>query len=187
MSVPQETVREKSAWVGTDPGRGLHVRTSYRSSPSGERAARNSWWTSPSSIGRTPARTRTATRCRSDEVKPVMAGFFHIVSIKPLVRRAGSSETGGQHRPRRTDTDPDAPRSIMNILWIYAHPDESSLNAALRDEGLAVLAEAGHDHRVSDLYAMVVPRSEEHTSELQSRGHLVCRLLLEKKKHHRTD
>src|SRR5690625_6073091 len=27
-------------------------------------------------------------------------------------------------------------------------------------------------------------RSEEHTSELQSRGHLVCRLLLEKKKEH---
>src|SRR5690625_5752791 len=27
-----------------------------------------------------------------------------------------------------------------------------------------------------------VIRSEEHTSELQSRGHLVCRLLLEKKK-----
>src|SRR5690625_116225 len=25
-----------------------------------------------------------------------------------------------------------------------------------------------------------LPRSEEHTSELQSRGHLVCRLLLEK-------
>src|SRR5437660_2970381 len=30
-----------------------------------------------------------------------------------------------------------------------------------------------------------VARSEEHTSELQSRGHLVCRLLLEKKKQHR--
>src|SRR5437870_9303010 len=28
----------------------------------------------------------------------------------------------------------------------------------------------------------VAARSEEHTSELQSRGHLVCRLLLEKKK-----
>src|SRR5690625_5726030 len=28
----------------------------------------------------------------------------------------------------------------------------------------------------------LVARSEEHTSELQSRGHLVCRLLLEKKK-----
>ena len=29
-----------------------------------------------------------------------------------------------------------------------------------------------------------VYRSEEHTSELQSRLHLVCRLLLEKKKKH---
>src|SRR6266487_6669704 len=29
-------------------------------------------------------------------------------------------------------------------------------------------------------------RSEEHTSELQSPVHLVCRLLLEKKKHHTT-
>src|SRR5687768_17988857 len=28
-----------------------------------------------------------------------------------------------------------------------------------------------------------IDRSEEHTSELQSRLHLVCRLLLEKKKH----
>src|SRR5690625_6623747 len=27
-------------------------------------------------------------------------------------------------------------------------------------------------------------RSEEHTSELQSRGHLVCRLLLEQTNHH---
>src|SRR5690625_3740311 len=32
------------------------------------------------------------------------------------------------------------------------------------------------------LVALFRPRSEEHTSELQSRGHLVCRLLLEKKK-----
>src|SRR5205809_5722554 len=31
-----------------------------------------------------------------------------------------------------------------------------------------------------------VTRSEEHTSELQSRLHLVCRLLLEKKKQRRT-
>src|SRR5215208_7682378 len=30
--------------------------------------------------------------------------------------------------------------------------------------------------------AVADARSEEHTSELQSRGHLVCRLLLEKKK-----
>src|SRR2546422_5937641 len=32
------------------------------------------------------------------------------------------------------------------------------------------------------LAAIKDPRSEEHTSELQSRLHLVCRLLLEKKK-----
>src|SRR3712207_7875462 len=31
------------------------------------------------------------------------------------------------------------------------------------------------------------PRSEEHTSELQSRQYLVCRLLLEKKKDNRRD
>src|SRR2546429_6362961 len=31
------------------------------------------------------------------------------------------------------------------------------------------------------------PRSEEHTSELQSRLHLVCRLLLEKKKDNESD
>src|SRR5690625_6627153 len=36
------------------------------------------------------------------------------------------------------------------------------------------LERAGHVERCPD------PRSEEHTSELQSRGHLVCRLLLEK-------
>src|SRR5690554_7466980 len=35
--------------------------------------------------------------------------------------------------------------------------------------------------------AVVGERSEEHTSELQSRPHLVCRLLLEKKKKHLID
>src|SRR5688572_32484686 len=35
---------------------------------------------------------------------------------------------------------------------------------------------------VADWGAGVVPRSEEHTSELQSQSNLVCRLLLEKKK-----
>src|SRR3712207_8062484 len=33
---------------------------------------------------------------------------------------------------------------------------------------------------------VVLDRSEEHTSELQSRQYLVCRLLLEKKKKHHT-
>src|SRR2546427_7163082 len=33
----------------------------------------------------------------------------------------------------------------------------------------------------------IQPRSEEHTSELQSQSNLVCRLLLEKKNHDRHD
>src|SRR5690606_40272527 len=34
--------------------------------------------------------------------------------------------------------------------------------------------------RCVEAWSMVIPRSEEHTSELQSRENLVCRLLLEK-------
>src|SRR3989449_5666741 len=52
---------------------------------------------------------------------------------------------------------------------------------------------ARHPHAVDDVQRLVIEReavraanarSEEHTSELQSRLHLVCRLLLEKKKKH---
>src|SRR5690625_5664301 len=39
---------------------------------------------------------------------------------------------------------------------------------------------------VTVLTVVAVVRSEEHTSELQSRGHLVCRLLLEKKNEENT-
>src|SRR5438132_12953753 len=39
-----------------------------------------------------------------------------------------------------------------------------------------------HAPRLSRPVAVVHPRSEEHTSELQSHSDLVCRLLLEKKK-----
>src|SRR5258705_2406218 len=41
---------------------------------------------------------------------------------------------------------------------------------------------AGADHRVHGRPGGGTGRSEEHTSELQSLRHLVCRLLLEKKK-----
>src|SRR3712207_7380801 len=44
----------------------------------------------------------------------------------------------------------------------------------------ALAAGAPEDERRIDL--VLDPRSEEHTSELQSRQYLVCRLLLEKKK-----
>src|SRR5207253_4021740 len=46
---------------------------------------------------------------------------------------------------------------------------------------------AHHPRNLSDdELRAVAKRSEEHTSELQSRGHLVCRLLLEKKKTKKT-
>src|SRR5690625_3396972 len=38
-----------------------------------------------------------------------------------------------------------------------------------------------HGPHTTDIPMRDIVRSEEHTSELQSRGHLVCRLLLEKK------
>src|SRR5205809_2345475 len=38
------------------------------------------------------------------------------------------------------------------------------------------------DRPLSEARVLAASRSEEHTSELQSRLHLVCRLLLEKKK-----
>src|SRR3712207_8027484 len=51
--------------------------------------------------------------------------------------------------------------------------------AALRGGASVGAAGGGPDRR---LLEQVRPRSEEHTSELQSRQYLVCRLLLEKKK-----
>src|SRR3712207_7332407 len=48
------------------------------------------------------------------------------------------------------------------------------------DSGIALHGGLGYDVRVGR--NLSITRSEEHTSELQSRQYLVCRLLLEKKK-----
>src|SRR2546429_4320611 len=51
-----------------------------------------------------------------------------------------------------------------------------------RGHAFGVLAHAAHGLHQAGLHALQrAQRSEEHTSELQSRLHLVCRLLLEKK------
>src|SRR5690625_4864220 len=47
---------------------------------------------------------------------------------------------------------------------------------------LEILLGSGADAWTVTYWLTAPLRSEEHTSELQSRGHLVCRLLLEKKK-----
>src|SRR3712207_7118112 len=61
--------------------------------------------------------------------------------------------------------------------------DRLSQNPVLRRvaDAEAVPLVAGVDDERRDV-VRVVARSEEHTSELQSRQYLVCRLLLEKKK-----
>src|SRR5690625_6770537 len=61
------------------------------------------------------------------------------------------------------------------------------INGSIRDERNTVAVadfvfEVASQRNGSVEYELVDLRSEEHTSELQSRGHLVCRLLLEKKK-----
>src|SRR5437870_8328219 len=56
-------------------------------------------------------------------------------------------------------------------------PDQGGLEFRL--DGLEPEAELPQVRQVPNVR---YTRSEEHTSELQSRGHLVCRLLLEKKK-----
>src|SRR3712207_7878676 len=58
-------------------------------------------------------------------------------------------------------------------------PRDPQLLAAQRDRRGAVGSQADPQQR--PVLGPLAPRSEEHTSELQSRQYLVCRLLLEKK------
>src|SRR2546422_3622436 len=64
---------------------------------------------------------------------------------------------------------------------LRCHPERKrvrSANSALRASSLGMTAQRWESGVIPSEDA----RSEEHTSELQSRLHLVCRLLLEKKK-----
>src|SRR5690625_6855920 len=53
---------------------------------------------------------------------------------------------------------------------------------ATRLQAALKTARGNRKELVEQIQTAIEKRSEEHTSELQSRGHLVCRLLLEKKK-----
>src|SRR5690625_5911231 len=55
-------------------------------------------------------------------------------------------------------------------------------NTFTEDVESSVFGKAMMDLFLENYSLEELSRSEEHTSELQSRGHLVCRLLLEKKK-----
>src|SRR3712207_8068447 len=91
------------------------------------------------------------------------------------------------------------PRSTLfpyTTLFRSIHPDLGGLAALdVIDHGLMDLGVDHHLVQVGDAHQLLpfahrfplghdrlLRRSEEHTSELQSRQYLVCRLLLEKKK-----
>src|SRR3712207_9180111 len=76
--------------------------------------------------------------------------------------------------------------SLHDALPISAHNEEDCVGEALRSvwsqsrkpDRVVVVA----DNCTDGTAGLARERSEEHTSELQSRQYLVCRLLLEKKK-----
>src|SRR2546429_6060948 len=70
-----------------------------------------------------------------------------------------------------------ATTEIYTLSLHDALPISQLLVGRVRDDAV----EPGSERRLT-AEAVDLPRSEEHTSELQSRLHLVCRLLLEKKK-----
>src|SRR3712207_6994823 len=59
--------------------------------------------------------------------------------------------------------------------------------ACARQRGRAAVVPFWQGELMSGGHPAGWPRSEEHTSELQSRQYLVCRLLLEKKKNNRIE
>src|SRR5690625_6913702 len=76
----------------------------------------------------------------------------------------------------------------MVMTPYFPHPDLLIYLEGTLDDVLGRIKTRGREMEKNtpisywkEMYARYDDRSEEHTSELQSRGHLVCRLLLEKK------
>src|SRR5690625_6200384 len=84
----------------------------------------------------------------------------------------GRSGSIGQGRAQRADAQHDDLLAAGDMPGMQLRVSGRELGVHRR--GQLVLVDRGGGRAA---------RSEEHTSELQSRGHLVCRLLLEKKKH----
>src|SRR4051794_41749267 len=68
---------------------------------------------------------------------------------------------------------------MTGLQWVLA---DTLIEVGRVDEADGIIEELGRPYPLQS----VCPRSEEHTSELQSPVHLVCRLLLEKKKQYQS-
>src|SRR5690625_7368316 len=73
-----------------------------------------------------------------------------------------------------------APAAIATLSLHDALPISETISKGIID--ISLFEPTGALGEDGPLILALGMRSEEHTSELQSRGHLVCRLLLEKKK-----
>src|SRR5207344_1736694 len=91
--------------------------------------------------------------------------------VRPDARRAWALGSHGCHRPGRVSRRPAAAPVHAQGEWTF--PVEPPVSRPRHHAHLRPV-QIRLDERPR--------RSEEHTSELQSRPHLVCRLLLEKKK-----
>src|SRR3712207_8448710 len=102
---------------------------------------------------------------------------MHDVFFFLMIRRPPRSTLFPYTTLFRSEPEQQGQQQRADVLAVdvgVRHQDDLVV-AQLRDVELVVDAGAeGGDHR----------RSEEHTSELQTRQYLVCRLLLEKKKPH---
>src|SRR5207253_8067695 len=83
-----------------------------------------------------------------------------------------------QKRPQSTKLKSAAALSSSTVPELCFHQDHFCFRPLLSPETLRNPSSG----RLQSISSKPLNRSEEHTSELQSRGHLVCRLLLEKKK-----
>src|SRR5690625_5576586 len=79
-----------------------------------------------------------------------------------------------------TEPDVDALSACDIVFFATPHGVAQNLVPALMQRNVRII-DISADFRLRDTDL----RSEEHTSELQSRGQLVCRLLLAKKKKHK--
>src|SRR2546427_2607018 len=92
---------------------------------------------------------------------------------------AGFIEQGLREEGYAVDVAPDGAEATM-LAHVYEY-DLLVLDVMLpKKTGLQVASELRRDGRKTPI--LMLTRSEEHTSELQSQSNLVCRLLLEKKK-----